>query len=192
MVGATWSRSRDYASLGSIPFSIRRNVGNRAIWAATRRASSFDRRFKCDWRGRLVFEVDHCQVQAGGVPHFISAIALGDAPRSHEAAGLGWSRFANRYFLRALHRWWLLDELSLVERSYSRTRSLEPQRPARQRTAPFFDVYGCIIQNQPDHRVVALRIPKASDRQLPGAVRGARGSQELVGRNVANTISRSA
>jgi transposase len=54
--------------------------------------------------GRPVFEVDRCQVQAGGVPHFISAIALGDAPRSHEAARLGWSRFANRYFLRALHR----------------------------------------------------------------------------------------
>jgi hypothetical protein len=54
--------------------------------------------------GRLVFEVDRCQVQAGGVPHFISAIALGDAPRSHEAARLGWSRFADRYFLRALHR----------------------------------------------------------------------------------------
>ncbi len=46
--------------------------------------------------------MDHCQVQARGVPHFVGAIALGDAPRSHEPAGLGWSRFANLYFLRAL------------------------------------------------------------------------------------------
>jgi hypothetical protein len=82
-----------YASPGSIPFSIRSNVGNRAIWAATRRASL---------AGWLVFEVNRCQVQAGGVLHFISAIAFGDAPRSHEPAGLGWSRFAGRYFLRAL------------------------------------------------------------------------------------------
>jgi hypothetical protein len=35
-------------------------------------------------------------------PALRSAIALGDAPRSLEAAGLGWSRFAGRYFLRAL------------------------------------------------------------------------------------------
>jgi hypothetical protein len=32
---------------------------------------------------------------------------------------------------------------------------------------------------------------KSSDRQQPGAVRGARGSHELVERNVVNTISRS-
>jgi hypothetical protein len=49
-VGARLSRSRDYASPGSIPFSIRSNVGNRAIWAATRRASSFDSRCNCDCR----------------------------------------------------------------------------------------------------------------------------------------------
>ena len=56
-------------------------------------------------------------------------------------------------------------------------------------TAPFFDVYGCIIQNQPDHLVVALRIPIASNLALFAALADRR---ELVERNIANTISRSA
>src|ERR1700675_990686 len=46
--------------------------------------------------------MDRCQDQAGGVPHFISAVAFGDTPRSHEPAGLGWGRFADRYLLSAL------------------------------------------------------------------------------------------
>jgi hypothetical protein len=43
-------------------------------------------------RSGWFFEVDRYQVQSGGVPHFVSAIAFGDTPRSHEPAELGWSR----------------------------------------------------------------------------------------------------
>jgi hypothetical protein len=32
-VGARLPQSRDYASPGSMPFSIRSKIGNRAIWA---------------------------------------------------------------------------------------------------------------------------------------------------------------